>query len=108
GVCHADVYNTGACVLGEVQFVKVSDNVIIANMVGQSGVIETSMGGKSFKPIRYTALAKCMEEVFNYISQNVIYPRYDREGYSWSIHAPKFGSLRAGGNLAVIEQMIYE
>ncbi len=87
--------------LGQTDFVQAAPDIVIANMIGQEGI-----GPKSSRvdgvikiehPIRYGALHKCMEQVHK---EAVI--------LGASIHAPKFGALRAGGDWNVIERMIKE
>lgn len=87
--------------LGEVDFVQVENDIVIANMIGQHNI-----GPKSSRvdgvavieqPIRYGALHRCMEQV-----------RKEAVILSASIHAPKFGTLRAGGDWKIIERMINE
>jgi len=77
--------------LGAVQFVKVEDDIVIGNMLGQEGI--KKKGGHP--PIRYSAIAKCLEKVKKAALSN-----------DASVHAPKFGADRAGGNWNIIEQHI--
>ena len=79
--------------LGQVQFVKVEDDIVIGNMVGQKGI--RSQGGEP--PIRYSAIVQCLEKVRDAAISNKA-----------SVHAPKFGSDRAGGKWSVIENHIKE
>lgn len=76
--------------LGQVQFVRVEDNIIVANMIGQHGT-----GFRNGPPIRYEALKACMltvaEEAIKIPSE---------------IHCPKFGAGLAGGDWAQISRMI--
>jgi len=78
--------------LGFVDYVRY-DNVTVANMVAQNGVI----GKNNTKPIRYAALMKCMEGVS---------VRWECTG--GEIICPKFGSALAGGNWDLIEELINE
>ena len=80
--------------LGEVQAVKVEKDIGIVNMIAQAGV---GTRGKTRPPIRYCALASCMEKVFHIA-----------EKYGASIHCPMFGSGLAGGDWTIITQMILE
>lgn len=69
--------------LGLVQFVKVEDDIWVANMIAQHG-IRRGIGGKP--PIRYDALRICLEKVAKFaIEKNA------------SIHCPRIGSGLAGG-----------
>lgn len=80
--------------LGEIQAVKVEKDIGVINMIAQAGIGTQS---KKRPPIRYCALASCMEKVFQIA-----------EKYKASIHCPMFGSGLAGGNWEVIKQMIFE
>jgi hypothetical protein len=73
--------------LGAVQFVKVEDDIVIGNMVGQKGIAR-----RGAPPIRYPAIVKCLEKVRDAAVKNKA-----------SVHAPKFGSDRAGGKWDIIE-----
>lgn len=81
--------------LGEVQFVKIPEHkLVIANMIGQYKI----RGSDEMRPpIRYGALASCMNHVANLA--------LDAKA---EIHCPKFGSDLAGGYWPVIQQMILE
>lgn len=77
--------------LGSVQFVKVEDNIIVGNMIGQHGI-----GNRNkTPPIRYSAIEKCLEKVQIAASRN-----------NASVHAPKFGAGLAGGEWKTIEALI--
>jgi len=80
--------------LGKVQFVYGGRCITIANMVGQEG---TGLGIDGRPPIRYSALAECMQEV----AENARVRRAE-------IHAPKFGSGLSGGDWSFIEELIKE
>ena len=80
--------------LGATQFVRVQPKLVIANMVAQSG---TGKGIDGRPPIRYGALAFCMDAVAVKAAQ-----------FKAEIHCPKFGSDLAGGDFKIIEQMIKE
>ena len=77
--------------LGEVQFVNVETDTVVANMIGQHGV--GSVNGSA--PIRYPAIAKCLEKVAEVVKK-----------YNCSIHAPRFGAGLAGGDWKIIEALI--
>jgi hypothetical protein len=74
--------------LGHVQFVKVEENplVVVANMIAQHRV-----GG--LRPLRYNALAHCMDEVASFSANSDIY-------------APLLGAGLAGGNWNFIRDLI--
>jgi len=79
--------------LGEVQFVRVTDKIIVANMVAQHGVKKSA----SDKPIRYDALRRCLVNVNDMAIQT-----------NSSIHGPRFGAGLAGGDWMEIEKIINE
>jgi len=84
-------------ILGHVVMSDCEDNIIVANMIAQSGIV----GINNSKPIKYVALVKCMVEVKWQVEMmqslsNVV------------IHAPEFGGLRAGGNFDFILELINE
>jgi hypothetical protein len=76
--------------LGETHFVKVTPNVVVANMVAQTGVSRT------IRALRYPALVKCMQQV---AEEALKIP-------NCQIHTPLFGAGLAGGNWLFIEELI--
>lgn len=78
----------GKLPIGTTDFVTVSDNISVANMIAQNGI-----GGT--RPLRYNALSKCLDEVAEYAINNEM-----------EIYSPLFGSGLAGGNWLFIEEMI--
>jgi hypothetical protein len=93
GVCH-DVLGEKYFGLGEVQIVDCGNNVIVANMIAQHSTITRKPGSI---PIRYWALAKCLQEIKK-LSCRI----------NATIHAPMFGSGLAGGDWDFIETLIQE
>lgn len=89
--------------LGQVQFVYPieSDNLVVANMIGQHKTIGSS--GPGYTPVRYAAIADCLEHVFNYC----IEAKTGHEN-KIEVHCPKFGAGLAGGNWTVIEALLDE
>jgi len=77
--------------LGEVQFVEVNAEIIVANMIGQHGI---KASGKQ-PPIRYEALAVCLDKV----------AAKARE-LNASVHLPRIGCGLAGGTWEKIEPLI--
>jgi len=77
--------------LGAVQFVAVSPEIVIANMIGQHGIRKT--GGNP--PIRYDAVEKALETVGK--------KALEREA---SVHLPRIGCGLAGGEWDKIEPLI--
>lgn len=92
-------YLEPALILGDTQFVKVQDDefdgdIFVCNMIAQKGTIRTQE-----KPIKYASLIRCMEKV-----RDILF-KTDTTG---EIHAPMFGSKRAGGNWIAVEELILE
>ena len=79
--------------LGNVQFVKVEEDLVIGNMLGQKGV-KKSAGAP---PIRYSAIRKCLKRVAMAAKKN-----------NACVCCPKFGADRAGGSWDKIEEIIIE
>ena len=77
--------------LGQVQFVKVEEDVFIGNMIGQHKINRTN--GQI--PIRYNAVEKCLTEVAKFAIEN-----------KYSIHMPRIGCGLAGGKWEEIEPII--
>lgn len=90
--------------LGDIGVCCVSDGpeIHVANMVAQKGIgtgASFTVGQHFYHlpPIRYDALAEAMIRVGNLAGR-----------YKCEIHAPKFGSDRAGGDWNKIEELIRE
>ena len=77
--------------LGAVQFVQVSSQITIANMIGQKGMKTGSKG----PPIRYEAVDSSLAQVVSHAQE-----------ISASIHMPKIGCGLAGGKWEFIEPLI--
>ena len=77
--------------LGNVQFVKIDENLWIANMIAQRG-IGTKNG---VKPIRYEYVSECLDRV-----------RVFAEKIDASIHMPRIGCGLAGGEWSEIEKIV--
>ena len=71
--------------LGEIQCVKINDNLSVVNMIAQRGV---SWMNES-PPIRYDALEKCLNQI-----------------EIKEVHMPRIGCGLAGGNWNEIEKII--
>lgn len=78
--------------LGNVEFIGVEKDIDVGNMIGQHG-IKNNMLNKP--PVRYFALSKCLIRVCEVAKTK-----------NATIHAPRFGSDRAGGRWDVIEDLI--
>ena len=68
--------------LGSVQFVQVEPYLWVANMIGQHGV----RGGSRTPPIRYEAVAACLDKVAEKARE-----------IDASLHMPRIGCGLAGG-----------
>jgi O-acetyl-ADP-ribose deacetylase (regulator of RNase III) len=79
--------------LGAVQFVQVEPYIWVANMIGQRGLKRGSSG----PPIRYDAVAKCLEQVATKARE-----------LGASVHMPRIGCGLAGGDWSKIEPLIEE
>jgi hypothetical protein len=77
--------------LGEVQFIKVESDILVANMIGQEGT-----GFRDGKPpVRYEALEKCLNSVKEVALK-----------YSATVHIPYLlGCDLAGGNWDIVSKM---
>jgi O-acetyl-ADP-ribose deacetylase (regulator of RNase III) len=78
---------------GAVQFVQVESYIWVANMIAQRGI----KTGSSGPPIRYGAVAECLEKVGAKAIE-----------LSASVHMPRIGCGLAGGEWSRIEPLIGE
>lgn len=76
--------------LGEVQYILVTTNITVANMIAQHNV------GTGAIRIRYGALRECLQNVASYITPGSMY----------SIHMPRIGCGLAGGSWEEVERII--
>lgn len=77
--------------LGAVQFVSVSDDISVANMIGQHGI----RSAQGVPPIRYEAVATALQTVGKKaLAENA------------SVHLPRIGCGLAGGSWGEIEPLI--
>ena len=75
--------------VGNVQFVVVDDNLIVANMIAQNGLRFNDFGVPA---VNYAAIQVCMEKVCKMAdSMNV------------DVHAPRFGAGLSGGSWDIVE-----
>ena len=100
----ADTYKMNSMALGSVSYfthvVNGKVDLVVANMIGQSGLVSNY----NSKPVKYWALVEAMDKIFTfYDALSLSYP--DRKIV---IHAPEFGGLRAGGNFEFILELIKE
>ena len=78
--------------LGQTQFVKVKDDLWIANLIGQHKINRDKKGNP---PIRYEAVAKGLAKVGEFAKQN-----------NATVHMPRIGCGIAGGTWDKIEPII--
>jgi len=76
--------------LGEVQFVQVAPNIIVANMVAQTLNVP--------RPLYYNALAACMDDVVDGLWLDW--------GTEYEFLCPMFGAARAGGDWEFVTCLI--
>ena len=81
--------------LGDVQFISVSDNITVANLVGQHGIKRKYSTGEP--PVRYDAIRNGLERVSAYSKE-----------HNASVHMPRIGCGLAGGTWEMIEPIILE
>lgn len=79
--------------LGEVQLVQTKDDVWVANMIGQRGI----MTKDGVPPIRYDSLRSCLQEV-----------AIDAARLGATVHMPRIGCGLAGGLWSKVEPIIEE
>lgn len=79
--------------LGAVQLVQVEPTIWVANMIGQRGIKRGSSG----PPIRYEAVAMCLQQVAKKVAE-----------LGASIHMPRIGCGLAGGEWSRIEPLLIE
>jgi len=83
--------------LGNVQFVEVSEDIIVANMIAQHGITKMGYDDADEPPIRYVALRACLAEVNDRAYRT-----------NATIHMPRIGCGLAGGDWSVVEKIIQE
>lgn len=100
---YLEAFNHDGLNLGTSQMVIAdTGDVIVANMCAQQGVVSAD----NPHPLKYAALVHCMEFVAHWIATNKNW--LQRSDKSFQIHAPRFGSDRAGGNWTFITALINE
>lgn len=79
--------------LGKVQFLRLEEEIVLANLIGQEGVGERD----GIPPIRYDAIRAGLQKVNDFAKSN-----------NASIHMPRIGCGLAGGSWKMIEEIIHE
>ncbi|WP_407569017.1 Appr-1-p processing protein [Deinococcus altitudinis] len=82
--------------LGQVQFVAVSPDLSVANLIGQHDIARKGRQAEA-PPVRYEAIREGLARVRNEAQQQRA-----------SVHMPRIGAGLAGGDWAVIETIIEE
>ncbi len=78
--------------LGEVQHVIVEPNILVANIIGQKGVI----GPKNVKPVRYYAIKRGLKSLVETLPERT------------EFHMPRMGCGLAGGEWEEIESILVD
>ena len=79
-------------VVGNVQFVTVDNNLIVANMIAQNGLRFNDFGVPA---VNYAAIEVCLNKVCKMASSMII-----------DVHMPRIGCSLAGGSWEVVELII--
>jgi O-acetyl-ADP-ribose deacetylase (regulator of RNase III) len=81
-------------ILGDVDFVRVENDIVVANMIAQHDIRPAENGTP---PIRYDAVKECLKKVNDMALQT-----------GATIHMPRIGCGLAGGKWEEIEKIINE
>jgi O-acetyl-ADP-ribose deacetylase (regulator of RNase III) len=87
--------NLKAYTVGTVQYVPVTENITVVNMIAQRGV--NSKFAEFKQRVDYEVLRNCLKEIATLYQDRPI-----------TIHAPRFGAGLAGGKWIDIEKIINE
>lgn len=87
------VYRESQPRLGDVQFVRVTSDLTVANLIGQHGIRKAG----STPPIRYDAVRTGLHTVADYASTQQA-----------SVHMPRIGTGLAGGKWELIEPILID
>lgn len=94
--------NKGISILGEVNEVKVADNIYVENLIGQSFLYKKPNGEI---PCNYIAIETGFLNIIRkWLSY---YEVFHNEKQNFSIHMPRIGCGLAGGDWETIEEIIY-
>ncbi len=81
--------------LGDVQFVPVENDIVVANMIAQEGIRYDYVAHRP--PIRYGAVRVCLSKVQDFAN-----------ACGATVHMPRIGAGLAGGDWNEIEKIIEE
>mgnify|MGYP003454510026 CR=1 FL=1 len=87
-------FESGKLELGEVQLVRVSDEITVANLIGQHGVARR---GRIDAPIRYDAIRRGLQRIAEHAKLQHA-----------SVHMPRIGTGLAGGHWHDIEPLLQD
>lgn len=79
--------------LGETDFIKINNNLIVCNMIAQNGI--NNRYSKFIRRVDYDSLILCLKNVNEYALEN-----------NMEIHMPKIGTGLGGGDWNIIEEII--
>lgn len=82
-------------VMGNIEFVKVENNIVVCNMIAQKNVNKRHQ--KFIRRVDYEVLRGCLKQVSDFCVK-----------YNCRLHMPKIGSGLAGGDWGIIENIIKE
>lgn len=82
--------------LGQVLYVRINNNTVVANMVGQERIYPIKLSdGTIIPPIDYPALERCIENVFEEAFLN-----------NADVHMPLIGCGLAGGKWEIVQSIL--
>lgn len=84
-------------VLGQIQFVKVEEDIVVCNLIGQRGIGGETIDGEFVPPVKYESLREGFLRVRGSIK---------KAPNSVSLHLPMLGSALAGGDWVSIYELI--
>lgn len=83
--------------LGNIQYVKVEDNISVGNLIGQKSVVSQEILGRTIPPVRYESLMEGLLKAKVYAIQNDL-----------TVHVPLLGAKLAGGKLQRIINILFD
>lgn len=83
--------------LGNIQYIDVESNITVGNLVGQKGVVEQKILGRTLPPVRYEA-----------INEGLLKAKLFAIEKDCSVHVPLLGAKLAGGKLQRIVNILFD